>query len=74
MLLLFNSKIVLQEALMTKKLNSDGTVTYNSVGEPSADTSGTILKTEAKDIDDRYKEQGVKVIDVTPKKATEHQQ
>ncbi len=56
------------QSVMTKKLNSDGTVTYNPVGEPRADTTETILKTEGKEVDARYKEQGVKVIDVTPKK------
>jgi|GEM_PF-4986777 len=63
-----------EQSVMSKKLNSDGTVTYNPVGEPSADTSGTILKNEGKDVDDRFKEQGVQVIDVTPKKATTPQQ
>ena len=63
-----------EQFVMTKKLNSDGTVTYNPVGEPISETSGTILKTESKDVDDRYKEQGVKVIDVTPKKASTSQQ
>ena len=63
-----------EQSVMTKKLNSDGTVTYNPVGEPRADTPETILKTESKKVDDRFKEQGVKVIDVTPKKDISPQQ
>lgn len=59
-----------EQSVITKKLNSDGTVTYNPVGEPKAETTETILKTEGKEVDERFKEQGVKVIDVTPKKAT----
>ena len=63
-----------EQSVMTKKLNSDGTVTYNPVGEPRADTPETILKTEGKEVDARFKEQGVKVIDITPKKDTTPQQ
>ena len=63
-----------EQSVMTKKLNSDGTVTYNPVGEPRADTPETILKNEGKEVDDRFKELGVKIIDVTPKKdITPHQ-
>ena len=63
-----------EQSVMTKKLNSDGTVTYSPVGEPRADTPETILKKEGKEVDDRFKEQGVKVIDVTPKKDITPQQ
>lgn len=63
-----------EQPVMTKKLNPDGTVTYNPVGEPSADTPETILKKEGKEVDDRFKELGVKVIDVTPKRDITHQQ
>ena len=57
-----------EQSVMTKKLNSDGTVTYHPVGEPRADIPETILKTEGKEVDARFKEQGVKVIDVSSKK------
>ncbi len=62
------------ETAITRKVNSDGTVTYNPVGEPRSDTPETISKKDGKKVDDRFKEQGVKVIDVTPKKDSTPQQ
>lgn len=54
--------------------DSNGTVTYHPVGEQRADTSETIPKKDGKESDQRFKEQGVKVIDITPKKDTTPQQ
>ena len=54
--------------------DSNGTVTYNPVGEQRADTSETIPKKDGKEIDQRFKEQSVEVIDVTPKKYISPQQ
>ncbi|RFC35257.1 MAG: hypothetical protein DID92_2727744108 [Candidatus Nitrotoga sp. SPKER] len=54
------------QSVMSKKLNSDGTVTYKPVGEPKIDTSETIPIKDGKEVDQKFKEQGVKIIDVTP--------
>jgi hypothetical protein len=63
-----------KDTAITRKANSDGTVTYNPLGEPRADTPETILKKEGKEVDDRFRKQGVKVIDVTLKKDSTPQQ
>lgn len=50
--------------VITKKLNSDGTVTYAPVGDPKAQFDETVSQHESKEIDKEAKELGVKVIDI----------
>lgn len=51
---------------ITKKANPDGTITYDPI-DPKADFTETVPKKKGKEVDEKLKELGVKVIDITPK-------
>lgn len=56
--------IAFANPVMTKKLNSDGTVTYTPVGDPKAEFEETVPQKQSKEIDKQAKELGVKVIEI----------
>ncbi len=57
---------ITSKPVMTKKVNSDGTITYDPI-DPKADFTETVPKKKGKEVDEKLKELGVKVIDITPK-------
>ena len=53
-----------EQPVMTKKANSDGSVTYNLVGDSKVDSPETVSHKQSKDIEKQAEDTSVKIIEI----------